>query len=180
MQFKANKKGVRASTRAMPPAHALKKIINTIKYSLKSIIKHSHLEAVQWGKQKATASKSQKTTPKAAAAARVTLNAPSRTQRDQLCPFHAAPSRSQGSCPQDHIHTDNMCLAHQGSYWGRSKQFLAPPPRLNGFIFSQAKAGSGTSTVQAAAAASSWSRPRQSYSILYFFKLQCIRVHIPE
>lgn len=76
MQFKANKKGVRASTRATPPAHALKKIINTIKCSLKSIIKHSHLEAIQWGNQKATASKSQKTTPKAAAAERVTLNAP--------------------------------------------------------------------------------------------------------
>lgn len=76
MQFKANKKGIRASTRATPPAQALKKIINTIKCSLKSIIKRSHLEAIQWGNQKATASKSQKTTPKAAAGERVTLNAP--------------------------------------------------------------------------------------------------------
>ena len=34
-------------------AHALTKIINAIKCSLKPIIKYSHLEAVQWRKQKA-------------------------------------------------------------------------------------------------------------------------------
>lgn len=57
---------VSASIPATPPARALKKIINTIKCSLKSIIKHSHLEAVQWENrmQTATVSKSQESHPK--------------------------------------------------------------------------------------------------------------------
>lgn len=69
MQFKANKKGIRASTRATPPAHACKKIINTIKCSLKSVIKRSHLEAIM-GKAKSHGLQISKNHPKSSSSSR--------------------------------------------------------------------------------------------------------------
>lgn len=85
---------VSASIPATPPARALKKIINTIQCSLKSIIKHSHLEAAQWENrmQTATVSKSQESPPKAAAE-RVTLNAHFHNPEGPALPFQGAPKK---------------------------------------------------------------------------------------
>lgn len=114
---------VSASTPATPSAHAVQKIINTIKCSLKSLIKCSHSEAGQWGNrmQPATLSRSPESSP-----GRVTLNAHSRTQREQPCPLQSSPELLSRAAPPG---ARELHRAHQGSYWGRSKPFLAPPPR---------------------------------------------------
>lgn len=90
---------VSASAPATPPARALKKIINTIKCSLKSVIKRSHLEAVQWGNKANNHSLqiSKKPPQKQQQNTRHCMHT-SRIQKDQLCPFHGAPkSKARGA-----------------------------------------------------------------------------------
>lgn len=169
------------STPATPPAHALKKIINTIKCSLKSLIKGSHLEAVQWGNrmQTATASRSPETTPKAAAEL-VTLSehfqnpeGPFPWSSQNLLLQEARGALSWGS--QTHRHV----LSTPRQPLGQIKTIPGSSSPFEWVYFFPGKGRQGDRS-SAQAAASSWGRPQHSYSILDFFKLQCTRVHIPE
>lgn len=174
-----------ASTPATPPAHALEKIINTIKCSLKSVIKRSHLEAAQWGnrKQRATASKSHKTTPKAAAAG-VTLGAPFQNPEGPA----ALPLPRCSHTKPGELELSLGSQTHRQHVVSTSRQPLGQIKTISGssspFKWIYFFPGRGGQRDERGAGCSCCQQleqtPAELQHFVFFFKLQCIRVHIPE
>lgn len=153
-----------ASTPATPPALTVQKIINTIKCSLQFWMKSSHLGAGQGGKQSPNLQRSPQKQHRRSATECTPQN-----QRDQ-----SQGTLSLGSHTQNVLRTSRQLLGHIKTTSGCSSHG-------KGFVFSQAEAGGGWGWgEQCKLLPTAGADPSTATAFWVCFKLQCIRVHIPE